>query len=85
MTDDLKAELKKANKTDNQIDLSDMPEVADWSGVQRGLFRPLKKPIKMRVDADVLAWFQAQGRMYQRRMNAALREYIRLHSKKKSA
>lgn len=85
MTNDLRAELKKVNKTDNQIDLSDMPEVTDWGGVRRGLFKPLKKPINMRVDADVLAWFQAQGGMYQRRMNTALREYMSLHSRKKSA
>ncbi len=29
---------------DDRIDLSDIPEVCDWSGAKRGLFyRPLKK------------------------------------------
>ena len=28
------------------------------------LYRPLKKPITLRVDADVLAWFKKKGRGY---------------------
>lgn len=36
-------------------------------------FRPLKKPITLRIDADVLAWFKKDGRRYQTRINQALR------------
>jgi len=36
-------------------------------------FKPIKKPITLRIDADVLAWFQKQGRGYQTRINRALR------------
>ena len=39
-------------------------------------FRPLKKPITLRVDADVLAWFKKDGKRYQSRMNAALRKVM---------
>jgi uncharacterized protein (DUF4415 family) len=37
-------------------------------------YRPLKKPITVRIDADVLAWFKKDGRRYQSRINAALRK-----------
>ena len=36
-------------------------------------YRPLKKPVTLRLDADVLAWFKKDGRRYQTRINAALR------------
>jgi uncharacterized protein (DUF4415 family) len=34
-----------------------------------------KKSVHLRVDADVLDWFRAQGRGYLTRMNAVLRAY----------
>ena len=37
------------------------------------LYSPIKKPVTIRVDADVLAWFKKKGRGYQTRMNRALR------------
>jgi len=41
-----------------------------------GYYRPIKKPITLRLDADVLAWFQRQGRGYQTRINRALRKLM---------
>jgi uncharacterized protein (DUF4415 family) len=35
--------------------------------------------LSLRVDADVLAWFRAQGGGYQTRMNALLRAYMEAH------
>lgn len=35
-----------------------------------------KQAISLRVDADVLEWFRAQGPRYQSRMNAVLRSYM---------
>jgi uncharacterized protein (DUF4415 family) len=35
-----------------------------------------KQPISLRVDADVLDWFKAQGPRYQSRMNAVLRSFM---------
>ncbi len=44
--------------------------------VRRGLKPvPPKASVSLRVDADVLAWFKAQGRGYQTRMNAVLRAF----------
>ena len=40
------------------------------------LYRPLKKPITVRIDADVLAWFKKEGRRYQTRINLALRSVM---------
>ena len=39
-------------------------------------YRPLKQPVTLRLDADVLAWFKKQGRGYQTRINRALRELM---------
>lgn len=40
------------------------------------LYRPLKKPVTLRLDADVIAWFKRDGRRYQTRINAALRKVM---------
>jgi uncharacterized protein (DUF4415 family) len=59
---------------DGDIDLSDMPEVLDWSKAEVGKFyRPPKKAVTMRLDADVLAWLKGFGKGYQTRANLLLR------------
>ena len=40
------------------------------------LYRPLKKPVTLRLDADVIAWFKKSGRGYQTRINGALRRVM---------
>jgi uncharacterized protein (DUF4415 family) len=63
------------HKKDRDIDLSDIPEVTDWSKAVVGKFyRPIKKSLTIRLDADVLAWLKRQGRGYQTRINRILRE-----------
>ena len=65
-------DLEKMKQKD--IDLSDLPEVRDWAGAVVGKFyRPIKKPLTLRVDADVLAWLKSQGKGYQTRINEILR------------
>jgi uncharacterized protein (DUF4415 family) len=64
-----------ARMPDDKIDLTDAPEVRDWRGAIVGKFyRPIKKPVTIRVDADVLAWLKRQGSGYQTRINKLLRE-----------
>jgi uncharacterized protein (DUF4415 family) len=41
------------------------------------LYRPIKKPVTLRLDADVLAWFKKSGHGYQTRINRALRELMK--------
>ena len=46
-------------------------------GAERGRFyRPVKKPVTLRLDADVLEWFRRHHPKYQSAINAALRQYI---------
>jgi len=59
---------------DREIDTTDIPPVLDWSKAVVGKFyRPIKRPVTIRLDADVLAWLKGQGRGYQTRINALLR------------
>lgn len=74
---------------EQDIDLSDIPELSEdllRQGVRGLMYRPVKKPVTMRLDADVLAWLKAEGRGYQTKANALLRrEMIRAYQKKKPA
>ena len=75
-----------ANLPDEKIDLSDIPEVLDWSGAVRGKFyRPIKKSLTIRLDADVLAWLKAQGRGYQTRINKLLRAAMQNQARRHKA
>jgi uncharacterized protein (DUF4415 family) len=39
-------------------------------------FKPVKRAVQIRLDADVLAWFKGYGKGYQSRINAALRDVM---------
>jgi uncharacterized protein (DUF4415 family) len=55
-------------------DLGDLPDDF-WAGAS--VVEPVgKRAISLRVDADVLEWFRAQGPRYQSRINAVLRSYM---------
>ena len=59
---------------DREIDTTDIPPVLDWSKAVVGKFyRPIQKPLTIRLDADVLAWLKGQGKGYQTRINNLLR------------
>ena len=45
-------------------------------------YKPLKKPVTLRLDADVIAWFKKDGRRYQTRINAALRSVMEREMKR---
>jgi uncharacterized protein (DUF4415 family) len=45
------------------------------------LYKPIKKPVTLRLDADVLAWFKKPGHGYQTRINRALRSVMMEESK----
>jgi uncharacterized protein (DUF4415 family) len=67
-----------AAKRDEEIDLSEMPEVIDWSEAEVGKFyRPPKKPVTMRLDADVVEWPKSDGPGYQTKANMLLRHAMR--------
>jgi uncharacterized protein (DUF4415 family) len=63
-----------AAKRDEDIDFSDIPLKLDWSRAEVGKFyRPPKKAVTMRLDADVLEWLKGYGKGYQTRANLLLR------------
>jgi uncharacterized protein (DUF4415 family) len=67
---------KLAAMHDAEIDLSEMPELDDsfWrSAVRNPFYRPLKKQLTLKLDADVVAWLRRKGKGYQTRANALLR------------
>jgi len=81
LTPGLKAELEAlAALPDDQINTRDIPEQRDWRGARRGVFfRPVKKQLTLRLDADLIDWFQTHvpnGKGYQTSINDALRAYV---------
>jgi uncharacterized protein (DUF4415 family) len=84
LTPEQRAEIDAlAALPEDQIETGDMPEQRDWSDARRGvLFRPVKKQITLRLDADLVEWFRRhpeRGEGYQTSINRALREYVTHH------
>ena len=77
---------KLKHKKDSEIDLTDIPEKTDWSKAVVGKFyRPIKKSLTIRIDADVLAWLKSQGSGYQTRINMLLRKAMESGNSRKRA
>jgi uncharacterized protein (DUF4415 family) len=65
-----------ATMPDDKIDYSDIPPLKDrfWKhAVRNPFYRPVKRQLTVRLDADVVAWLREQGKGYQTRINALLR------------
>ncbi|OWT74883.1 MULTISPECIES: BrnA antitoxin family protein [unclassified Achromobacter] len=71
-------ELRKLSKeAGEKVDYSDIPPLDEsfWAkAVPNPFYKPTKTHASVRIDSDVLAWLKSQGRGYQTRMNAILRE-----------
>ncbi len=78
VTQDQRARLKAlAARPDDDIDVSDIPPLDEdfWSrAVTNPFYRPVKRQLTVRVDADVLAWLRSGGKGYQTKLNAILRQ-----------
>jgi uncharacterized protein (DUF4415 family) len=59
------------------------PKKKSFSLQNMDLYRPLKKPVTLRLDADVLAWFKKDGSRYQTRINRALRKVMEREMKER--
>jgi uncharacterized protein (DUF4415 family) len=72
-----KAELAAlAKMPDARIDYSDIPEAPAgfWdNAVRTGLYKPVKRQLTVRIDADILAWLKSTGAGYHSRLNQILR------------
>ncbi|WP_372997092.1 BrnA antitoxin family protein [Marinobacter sp.] len=67
---------RMAEQDDERIDTSDIPELDEAFFEKAELRVPAKQPVTLRIDEDVLAWFKAQGKGYQTRINKLLRQYM---------
>ncbi|MDE0521466.1 MAG: BrnA antitoxin family protein [Boseongicola sp.] len=66
-----------AEMHDDEIKADDILELTKGQSAEMktgAFYRPIKKQITTRVDADVLAWLKSSGKGYQSRMNAILRQ-----------
>jgi uncharacterized protein (DUF4415 family)/uncharacterized DUF497 family protein len=66
-----------SRQPDEEIDTSEIPELDEkfWqNAVRNPFYRPVKQQLTLRLDADIIAWLRKQGRGYQTRANALLRE-----------
>ena len=63
--------------TDEEIDTCDIPPLDEEFFARATLRLPHPQAtITLHLDADVLEWFETQGKAYQQRMNAILRWYM---------
>ena len=69
---------------DSEINYSDIPKrtgAVKWSRPGALVSGENKQQITLRLDSDVLKFFKGTGSRYQSRINAVLREYVKIHSK----
>lgn len=67
---------------DGGINVDDIPEldeaffrVAEWRP-------PIKQPVTIRIDKDVLEWFRSRGKGYQTQINRLLRRYMEVNKER---
>ena len=72
----LKTIPKKQDKNINHSDNAPIDETKHWykAAEHPAVYRPIKKPTTIRLDADVLEWLKSKGKGYQTRINKILRE-----------
>jgi len=66
-----------AARPDSEIDFSEIPPLKEsfWkNAVRNPFYRPVKRQLTVRLDADVVAWLRRQGKGYQTRLNGLLRK-----------
>ena len=87
--------MKKASKTnikklknlrEDKIDYSDIPKTDSgfWEDAQV-IYSPVKKPVSIRLDEDVIDWFKSFGRGYQTKINEVLKLYMQSVKKRQSS
>jgi len=66
--------------TEEEIDTSDIPPLTEEFFSQSRWWKPVEPfNVLVEVDPNTLAWFQAQGEDYGKKMAAALRIYAEAH------
>ncbi len=76
------ASLEELRATKDRGEIRSTPEDAPTYDVPKEFWKnarpylPVKKPVNLRVDEDVLDFFRAQGKGHLTRMNAVLHSYV---------
>jgi uncharacterized protein (DUF4415 family) len=79
---------KLAQMPDSEIDFSEIPELTEklWkNAVRNPYYRPIKRQLTLRLDADVIAWLRKKGKGYQTRANGLLRDAMIRDLQKKAS
>lgn len=80
-----KTDMKRLKELkDEDIDTSEIPELNEdfWNSAELG--SPIKKKlVSLRLDSDLLEWFQKRGKGYQTQMNQILRAFMEYEQKRK--
>lgn len=88
LSEEERQELAALEKlSDEAVDTSDIAEISEeqWRLAKKGnLYRPLKKSVTIRLDADVIEWFKehAPDGIYQTEINSVLRRHVAQQEKK---
>lgn len=77
-----KKEIEKLrNLPDSEIDTSEIPEWTQKDFVKAvrfySVFKPKKKQITTRIDADILLWLKKKSKHYQTLLNKILRDAMK--------
>jgi uncharacterized protein (DUF4415 family) len=62
-------------------DLKEIPELTDEE--LAGMYRPIKAPVTVRIDGDIVAWLKSKGGKYQSHLNATLRSAMLAERKRR--
>ena len=80
MTDEEKERLQKApikyTKDSPKLSEEQLAQFVPYYLANSRNYRPVKTDVHLKIDADVLEAFKAQGKGYQTRINEVLRNYI---------
>jgi uncharacterized protein (DUF4415 family) len=79
ITDEIRELYEQRDRSlDDDPDARPLPP-EKWAHAMRRdeFFRPIKKPVTARIDADVLDWLKSQGKGHLTRINALLREAMK--------
>jgi hypothetical protein len=80
LSDIAESELKELKHRKIDLTDKDAPEIITFEESIVGKFyRPIKKQITLRIDADVLEWFKNATGKYQTLINQACRDYMLDH------
>jgi len=75
-TDWARVKAMPQEEVERLADEEDGPLPEGWESTIMIGPTPRKRDVHIRLDADVLEWFRAQGKGYQTRINAVLRAFV---------